>query len=65
MAIAQNEVFAPVMAVMPYDSVDELVDGLNAGRYGLGAAVFGKNKRECRDVASRLECGMVAINEWV
>ena len=63
MDIAQNELFAPVMSIVPYDDVDEAVEWLNKSRYGLGAGVYGDNKRECRRVAGLLECGMVAINE--
>lgn len=46
-------------------AVEEAIEIANGTSYGLAAAVFGKNKARCRHVASRLECGMVAINEWV
>lgn len=62
-AVAQNELFAPVMSVVVYDDVDEAVGWLNASRFGHGAGVYGENKRECKRVAGLLECGMVAINE--
>ncbi|WVQ84432.1 hypothetical protein IAT38_006584 [Cryptococcus sp. DSM 104549] len=63
MEIAKEELFAPVMTVVPYDDVDEAVGWLNKGRFGLGAGVYGRDKGECRRVAGKLECGMVAINE--
>jgi acyl-CoA reductase-like NAD-dependent aldehyde dehydrogenase len=63
MDIVGHELFAPVMTVLCYDSIDEAVDILNTGRYGLGASVFGNNKRQCQQVAGRLQCGMVSINE--
>lgn len=63
MEIAQEELFAPVMSVVCYDTVDEAVGWLNASRFGLGASVFGSNQRECEGVAKRLQCGMVSINE--
>jgi acyl-CoA reductase-like NAD-dependent aldehyde dehydrogenase len=63
MAIAKEELFAPVMTVVPYDDVDEAIDWLNRGRFGLGGSVFGRDRIECRKVAARLECGMVAVNE--
>ncbi|BGP51561.1 Meiotic Sister-Chromatid recombination aldehyde dehydrogenase [Rhodotorula kratochvilovae] len=62
MAIAQQEIFAPVMAVMKYDTLDEAVALANGTRYGLGAAVFGRSQTECRYVMDRLECGMVCSN---
>jgi acyl-CoA reductase-like NAD-dependent aldehyde dehydrogenase len=56
-------VFAPVMNVIPYDTVDEAIKIANGTRYGLGSAVFGNDRDECRFVAERLDVGMVAINE--
>jgi acyl-CoA reductase-like NAD-dependent aldehyde dehydrogenase len=63
MDIAKEELFAPVMSVVGYETVDEAIGWLNASRFGLGASVFGNDKKECQGVASRLECGMVSINE--
>lgn len=63
MEIAQQEVFAPVMTVMPYDTIQEAVHIANSTRYGLGSAVFGGDRKECRQVAEVLNVGMVAINE--
>ncbi|WVW87035.1 hypothetical protein I302_109091 [Kwoniella bestiolae CBS 10118] len=64
MEIAQEELFAPVMTVVPYDDIDEAVSWLNDSRFGLGAGVYGKNRGECRRVAGALECGMVAVNDF-
>lgn len=62
MDIAQEEIFAPVMAVMRYDALEEAVRLANGTRYGLGASVFGRDQAECRFVVDRLECGMVCSN---
>ena len=59
--ICQDELFAPVATVMPYDSVDEAVELANDSRYGLNALVWG-DPAEAREVALRLETGTVAIN---
>ncbi|ORX37583.1 putative meiotic recombination-related protein [Kockovaella imperatae] len=64
MDIANTELFAPVMSVVPYDSVDEAIAWLNKSRFGLGAGVYGNDKAECRRVADALECGMVSINDF-
>ncbi|POY73058.1 hypothetical protein BMF94_3896 [Rhodotorula taiwanensis] len=64
MAIAQEEIFAPVMTVMKYDSLDHAIQLANGTRYGLGASVFGKNQDECRYVMDRLDCGMVCSNDF-
>ena len=63
MDIVKQELFAPVMTVLCYDTVDEGIAMVNSGRYGLGGSVFGNNKRECQRVAASLQCGMVSINE--
>ncbi|GAA5824733.1 hypothetical protein JCM5353_004423 [Sporobolomyces roseus] len=64
MAIAQQEIFAPVMTVLKYDTLDEAVALANGTRYGLGASVFGRSKKDCRYVMDRLECGMVCSNDF-
>ncbi|KAL7409741.1 Aldedh-domain-containing protein [Mrakia frigida] len=63
MRIAREEVFGPIMLILSYDTIDEAVEIANGSRYGLGASVYGRNKAEARDVASRLQCGMVSIND--
>jgi acyl-CoA reductase-like NAD-dependent aldehyde dehydrogenase len=65
MDIARNELFAPVMTVMPYDTIEEAVAIANSTRYGLGSAVFGNDRTECRQVAAAMKTGMVAVNECV
>lgn len=59
--IAQEELFAPVAVVFPYDTVDEAVEIANNSRYGLNALVWG-DPVEARAVAERLDTGTVAIN---
>lgn len=63
MDIAKEELFAPVMTVVPYDDVDEAVQWLKGSRFGLGGGVYGDDQEECRRVAATLDCGMVSINE--
>lgn len=62
MEIAQQEVFAPVMCVLRYEATEEAIALANGTRYGLGASVFGKDKKECGKVVKGLECGMVSVN---
>jgi acyl-CoA reductase-like NAD-dependent aldehyde dehydrogenase len=57
-------VFAPIMLVMKYDTIDDAVDIANSTRYGLGASVFGPDSRLCKEVALALECGMVSVNDF-
>ncbi|KAH9982949.1 Aldedh-domain-containing protein [Lactifluus volemus] len=64
MDIAQQELFAPVALIMPYDTIEEAIEIANDTRYALGASVFGPDKYECLEVARHLECGMVSINDF-
>lgn len=49
---------------MPYDSIEEAIEIANETRYALGASVFGPEKYECLEVAKKLHCGMVSINDF-
>jgi aldehyde dehydrogenase (NAD+) len=62
MQIAQEEIFGPVLAIIPYDSVDEAVDIANDTVYGLGAHVQGQDLGAARAVAARIRAGQVHIN---
>ena len=62
MQIAQEEIFGPVLAIIPYDSVDEAVDIANDTVYGLGAHVQGQDLTAARAVAARIRSGQVHIN---
>jgi aldehyde dehydrogenase (NAD+) len=59
--LCQEELFAPVAAVLTYDTVDEAVEVANNSRYGLNALVWGPHD-DALAVAARLESGTVAIN---
>lgn len=62
MAIAQEEIFGPVLSVIAYDSDDDAVRIANDSRYGLHAAVIGTDLARARRVASQLRAGRVVIN---
>jgi acyl-CoA reductase-like NAD-dependent aldehyde dehydrogenase len=53
-----------VALILPYENVEDAIDIANGTRYGLGASVFGPNQEECIEVAKRLECGMVSVNDF-
>ncbi|HEY2725152.1 MAG TPA: aldehyde dehydrogenase family protein [Pseudonocardiaceae bacterium] len=55
-----EETFGPTLTVHRVGDLDEAVEQVNRGRYGLGAAVFSRRRGE--DIAARLRCGMVAVN---
>jgi hypothetical protein len=57
-------VFAPVAVIMTYERIEEAIDIANSTPYGLGASVFGTDQDECYKVAQKIDCGMVAINDF-
>jgi aldehyde dehydrogenase (NAD+) len=62
MAIAREEIFGPVLSIMPYDSEDQAVEIANDTVYGLSANVESKDLDHARRVARRLRAGQVKIN---
>ncbi|MGI0133234.1 MAG: aldehyde dehydrogenase family protein, partial [Thermoplasmata archaeon] len=61
--VVREEVFGPVLSVLPFDTIDRAVELANATRYGLFAAVWTKDLLTAHTAARRLEAGMVCINE--
>jgi betaine-aldehyde dehydrogenase len=62
MRIAQEEIFGPVLAIIPYDSADEAIAIANDTVYGLGAHVQSTDKARAREVAARIRAGQVHLN---
>jgi len=62
MTIAQEEIFGPVLSVIPYDSEEEAIEIANSTIYGLHAGVFGADQDAALKVARKLEAGQVDIN---
>lgn len=66
MRIAREEIFGPVLSIMPYDSEEEAVRIANDTVYGLGAYVQSGDIERARKVARQLRAGQVHINypDW-
>jgi aldehyde dehydrogenase (NAD+) len=62
MAIAQEEIFGPVLCVIGYDSEEEAIQIANDSKYGLHALVLGTDLQRARRVASQIRAGRVVIN---
>ena len=60
--LAQEEVFGPVLAVLPFDDDDHAVEIANNSRYGLAGAVFSGDEDRAMAVARRLRTGAVDVN---
>ncbi len=62
MTIAREEIFGPVLSIIPFDDDDDAIRIANDTPYGLSSYVSSTNLGRARDVASRLRSGMVHIN---
>lgn len=62
MAIAQDEVFGPVLALMKADGFDEAVDLVNSSRFGNAASVFTSNGKHAREFKYRVNAGNIGVN---
>ncbi|MCP3163357.1 aldehyde dehydrogenase family protein [Myxococcus qinghaiensis] len=62
MTIAQEEIFGPVLAIMPYDDEDDAVRIANSTIYGLAGGVWSEDVERAKRVARRMRTGQVDIN---
>jgi (Z)-2-((N-methylformamido)methylene)-5-hydroxybutyrolactone dehydrogenase len=64
MRIAQEEVFGPVLSIIPFDTEDDAVQIANGTVYGLAAGVWTKSIRRALSMSERLEAGTVWVNTY-
>lgn len=62
MRIVREEVFGPVVVILPFSTEEEAIRRANDTEYGLGAAVFTKDLERAHRVAAEIESGMVWVN---
>jgi aldehyde dehydrogenase (NAD+) len=62
MTIAQEEIFGPVLAIMPYEDEEDAVRIANDSEYGLSGGVWSADEERAKNVAARIRTGQVAIN---
>ena len=61
-AVAQHEVFGPVLTVTPFDTEEEAIALANGTEYGLGGYIHTQNLRRAHHVAAQLDAGMIHVN---
>lgn len=64
MRIVEQEVFGPVLTVIPFDTDAEVVGAINSSAFGLGASVFCRDTRRADALAAAIRTGMVNINDF-
>jgi len=62
MRIAQEEVFGPVLAVIPFESTDEVAEQANKTTFGLSGAVWTKDIKKAHRLASEIKAGTIWVN---
>ena len=60
----QEEIFGPVVTLMPFKDEDEAVEIANSTQYGLAASIWTENPDRAKRVAARIDSGIVWINCW-
>ena len=61
----QEEIFGPVVCLIPFDSEEEVVKMANSTIYGLSASIFTENVSRAHRVAAKIKSGVVWINSWL
>jgi aldehyde dehydrogenase (NAD+) len=62
MTIAREEIFGPVLCIIPYDTEDEAIRIANDTPYGLSAYIWSKNPARARAVGARIRAGQILLN---
>ena len=65
MRIAQEEIFGPVVAVIPYDNVEDAIAIANDSEYGLSGSVWSSDNAAALDIARRIRTGTLSINGFI
>ena len=63
--VNQEEIFGPVVSLMPFKTEEEVVEMANSTRYGLSASIFTENISKAHRVAANIDSGVVWINTWL
>lgn len=61
----QEEIFGPVVTIMPFDSEDEVVANANSTTYGLSATIWTENLARAHRVAAAVKSGIIWVNCWL
>ena len=64
-SINQEEIFGPVVSMIPFKTEEEVVKMANSTKYGLSASIFTENISKAHRVAANIDSGVVWINTWL
>lgn len=63
--IVDEEQFGPILPLIRFDDVEDVIARANASDYGLGGSVWSKDVARAADIASRIESGQVWVNQHI
>jgi acyl-CoA reductase-like NAD-dependent aldehyde dehydrogenase len=63
MRVIRDEIFAPVLSIIPYSSLDETIGQINASPFGLAAGIFSRDMTRILNTARQLHVGVLHVNE--
>lgn len=63
MDIYKSEIFGPVLVLIPFDKIDEAIDGVNDSCYGLAAGLFSTNMHTIMEASEKINTGVLNIND--
>lgn len=61
--LSPEEAFGPVLPLLKFSDLDDVVARANNTEYGLAASIWGKDIETAQNLAARIEAGTVSINE--
>jgi len=61
----QEEIFGPVVTIMPFDTEEEVLGYANSTKYGLSSTVWTTNLKRAHRMAANLDSGIVWVNTWL
>ena len=63
--VNQEEIFGPVVSIMPFDEEEEVLEYANSTVYGLSATIWTENLSRAHRMAKEIESGIVWVNTWL
>jgi succinate-semialdehyde dehydrogenase/glutarate-semialdehyde dehydrogenase len=63
MKVLEQEIFAPVVSIIPFDGLDQAIDAINEMEFGLAVGIFTQNIRDALTAARKIRVGSVYIND--
>jgi len=61
----QEEIFGPVVTLMPFDDENEVIEYANSTPYGLSASIWTENLKRAHTVSQKINCGIIWVNCWL